>query len=74
VLTSEEVINGAYRRDGLPDRALVGLVVSAGTVQGRARVILDMGKPDLEPGAILVTAFAMVSKRGAVEVVGRLAA
>jgi pyruvate,water dikinase len=58
VLTSEgEMINGAYRRDDLPDGALVGLAVSAGMVEGRARVILDMGQADLEPGDILVTAF-----------------
>jgi pyruvate,water dikinase len=58
VLTSEgEMINGAYRRDDLPAGALVGLAVSAGTVEGRARVILGMAQADLEPGDILVTAF-----------------
>jgi pyruvate,water dikinase len=31
--------------------------VSAGTVEGRARVILDMADADLEPGDILVTAY-----------------
>ncbi|SCG52769.1 pyruvate, water dikinase [Micromonospora echinaurantiaca] len=57
VLTSEgEAITGAYRRDDLPTGALVGLAVSAGTVEGRARVILDMAEADLEPGDILVTA------------------
>jgi rifampicin phosphotransferase len=58
VLTSDgEMISGAYRRDDLPAGALVGLAVSAGTVEGRARVILDMAEADLEPGDILVTAF-----------------
>ena len=58
VLTSEgETINGAHRRDDVPDGALAGLPVSGGTVEGRARVILDMGQADLEPGDILVTAF-----------------
>jgi pyruvate,water dikinase len=58
VLTSEgEMITGAYRRDDLPAGALVGLAVSAGTVEGRARVILDMAQANLEPGDILVTAF-----------------
>jgi len=58
VLTSDgEVIAGAYRRDDVPTEALVGLPVSAGTVEGRARVILDMGEADLEPGDILVTAY-----------------
>ena len=35
----------------------MGLAVSAGVVEGRARVVLDMAKADLEPGDILVTAF-----------------
>ncbi|HTJ39814.1 MAG TPA: rifamycin-inactivating phosphotransferase, partial [Dactylosporangium sp.] len=57
VLTSDgEGVAGAYRRDDLPAGALVGLPVSAGTVEGRARVILDMAQADLEPGDILVTA------------------
>jgi len=58
VLTSDgEVIAGAYRRDGVPTGALVGLPVSAGIVEGRARVIHDMAAADLEPGDILVTAY-----------------
>jgi phosphoenolpyruvate synthase/pyruvate phosphate dikinase len=58
VLTSDgEAIAGAYRRDDLPAGALVGLAVSAGTVEGRARVILDMAEADLEAGDILVTAY-----------------
>jgi rifampicin phosphotransferase len=56
VLTSDgEAITGAYRRDDVPAGALIGLPVSAGTVEGRARVILDMAQADLEPGDILVT-------------------
>ncbi|MEU9093581.1 rifamycin-inactivating phosphotransferase [Streptomyces sp. NPDC048428] len=58
VLTSDgEAVTGAYRRDDVPAGALVGLPVSAGTVEGRARVILDMAEADLEAGDILVTAF-----------------
>jgi phosphoenolpyruvate synthase/pyruvate phosphate dikinase len=58
VLTSEgEMVSGAYRRDDLPAGALAGLPVSAGTVEGRARVILDMAAADLEAGDILVTAY-----------------
>jgi len=58
VLTSDgEAIAGTYRRDDVPDGALVGLPVSAGTIEGRARVILDMADADLEPGDILVTAY-----------------
>ena len=56
VLTSDgEVLAGAYRRDDLPAGALAGLPVSAGAVEGRARVILDMAEADLEAGDILVT-------------------
>jgi rifampicin phosphotransferase len=58
VLTSEgESISGAYRRESVPEGSLIGLPVSAGTVEGRARVILDMADADLEAGDILVTAF-----------------
>ncbi|BFU47569.1 rifamycin-inactivating phosphotransferase [Krasilnikovia sp. MM14-A1004] len=56
VLTSDgEVLTGAYRREDVPAGALIGLPVSAGTVEGRARVIRDMAEADLEPGDILVT-------------------
>jgi len=58
VLTSDgEMVTGAYRRDHLPAGALAGLPVSAGTIEGRARVIFDSAKADLEPGDILVTPF-----------------
>jgi rifampicin phosphotransferase len=58
VLTSEgEIIPGAYRRDDLPAGVLIGLPVSAGTIEGRARVVLDMAEADLEAGDILVTAY-----------------
>ena len=80
VLTSDgEAISGAYRRDDLPAGALVGLPVSAGTVEGRARVILDIADADLEAGDILVTAYTdpswtplFVSVRGLVTEVGGL--
>lgn len=58
VLTSDgEAVAGTYRREDLPAEALPGLPVSAGTVQGRARVIMDIAQADLEPGDILVTAY-----------------
>jgi phosphoenolpyruvate synthase/pyruvate phosphate dikinase len=80
VFTSDgEVIAGSYRRDDVPTGALVGLPVSAGTVEGRARVILDMADADLEPGDILVTAYTdpswtplFVAIRGVVTEVGGL--
>lgn len=58
VMTSEgEMITGAYRRDSLPDNALMGLPVSSGAVEGRARVILSMEDADLDEDDILVTTF-----------------
>jgi pyruvate,water dikinase len=80
VLTSDgEAVAGAYRRDHLPAGALVGLPVSAGTVEGRARVILDMAEADVETGDILVTAYTdpswsplFVAIRGLVTEVGGL--
>ncbi|EPM5665019.1 rifamycin-inactivating phosphotransferase [Listeria monocytogenes] len=79
-LTSDgEMINGEYKRENLPKDAILGLPVSSGTVEGRARVILDMEKADLEDGDILVTAYtdpswtpAFVSIKGLVTEVGGL--
>ncbi|MGH7861484.1 MAG: rifamycin-inactivating phosphotransferase, partial [Candidatus Dormibacteraceae bacterium] len=58
VLTSDgELVDGDYRRDDVPPGALVGLPVSAGTIEGRARVVLDMAEADIDGGDILVTAY-----------------
>jgi pyruvate,water dikinase len=58
VLTSDgEMLSGAYRREDVPAGALVGIPVSVGTVEGRARVVLRMDDATLEPGDILVTTF-----------------
>lgn len=58
VLTSDgEAVTGRYLRDDAPPGALVGLPVSAGTVEGRARVVLDMAQADLDAGDILVTTY-----------------
>ena len=58
MLTSDgEAISGSYRRVDLPPGALAGLPVSAGMVEGRARVVLDLTQADLEAGDILVTAY-----------------
>ena len=80
VLTSDgEAVTGTYRRADVPAGALTGLPVSAGTVEGRARVILDMAEADLEAGDILVTAYtdpswtpAFVAVKGLVTEVGGL--
>jgi phosphoenolpyruvate synthase/pyruvate phosphate dikinase len=58
VITSDgEVVAGAYRRDDVPAGALAGVPVSGGTVEGRARVVLDMADADLDADDILVTAY-----------------
>lgn len=58
VFTSDgEVVAGVYKRDNIPTRALIGLPVSAGIIEGRARVILDMAEAEFEAGDILVTAY-----------------
>ena len=80
VLTSDgECLAGSHRRDDLPADALVGLPASAGTVEGRARVVLDLADADLEAGDILVTAYtdpswtpAFVAASGLVTEVGGL--
>ncbi len=58
VITSDgEIIAGTYKRENLPAEAIVGLPVSSGVVEGRARVILNMEDADLEDGDILVTPY-----------------
>lgn len=45
-MTSDgEIITGKYNRDHVPAHALVGLPVSSGVVEGRARVILKWKMP-----------------------------
>ncbi|GIP26443.1 putative phosphoenolpyruvate synthase [Paenibacillus sp. J23TS9] len=80
VITSDgEIISGAYKRENLPADAIVGLPVSSGVIEGRARVILNMENADLEDGDILVTPFTdpgwtplFVSIKGLVTEVGGL--
>ncbi|KRF59673.1 phosphoenolpyruvate synthase [Bacillus sp. Soil745] len=80
VITSDgEIIVGEYKRDNLTAEAIVGLPVSSGIIEGRARVILNMEDADLEDGDILVTTFTdpswtplFVSIKGLVTEVGGL--
>ncbi|KTD86729.1 phosphoenolpyruvate synthase [Paenibacillus etheri] len=80
VITSDgEIIAGKYKRENLPDQAIVGLPVSTGVIEGRARVILNIEDADLEDGDILVTAFTdpgwtslFVSIKGLITEVGGL--
>jgi pyruvate,water dikinase len=80
VITSDgEIITGKYKRENLPAQAIVGLSVSSGVIEGRARVILHMEDAELEDGDILVTSFTdpswtplFVSIKGLVTEVGGL--
>ncbi|MDN3361951.1 phosphoenolpyruvate synthase [Priestia megaterium] len=58
VITSQgEIITGAYKRENIPSQAIVGLPVSSGVIEGRARVILNMENANLSEDDILVTSF-----------------
>ncbi|MFE8697556.1 phosphoenolpyruvate synthase [Cytobacillus sp. FJAT-53684] len=80
VITSDgEIIAGKYKRENLPAKAIQGLPVSSGVIEGRARVILNMEEANLEEGDILVTSFTdpswtplFVSIKGLVTEVGGL--
>ncbi len=80
VITSDgEIIAGEYKLENLPAKAIAGLSVSSGVIEGRARVILNMEDADLEDGDILVTSFTdpswttlFVSIKGLVTEVGGL--
>lgn len=80
VITSDgEIVAGAYKREDLPPGALVGLAVSSGMIEGRARIVLAMEDAELEEGDILVTKFTdpswtplFVSIRGLVTEAGGL--
>lgn len=52
-----EIIACEYKRENLPAKAIVGLPVSFGAIEGRAHVILNMEDADLEDGDILVASF-----------------
>ncbi|MBN7773580.1 phosphoenolpyruvate synthase [Clostridium aminobutyricum] len=80
VITSDgEIIVGKYKQENLPTGAMVGLPVSTGVIEGRARVILNMENADLDDGDILITSFTdpswtplFVSIKGLVTEVGGL--
>ncbi|MFZ7104124.1 MAG: phosphoenolpyruvate synthase [Peptococcaceae bacterium] len=80
VMTSEgEIIFGEYNAGNIPQGALAGVGVSAGSIEGRARVVLKAEDAIIEEGDILVTAFTdpswtplFVSVKGLVTEVGGL--
>jgi pyruvate,water dikinase len=80
VITSDgEIIAGKYKRENIPAGAIIGLPVSSGIIEGRARVIFTMEDAAIEDGDILVTPFTdpgwtalFVSVKGLVTEVGGL--
>lgn len=80
VITSDgEIIIGKYNQENLPEKAIAGLAVSTGIIEGRARVLPNMEDAELNDGDILVTAFTdpswtplFVSIKGLVTEVGGL--
>ena len=80
VITSDgEIVAAHYKRENLPADAIVGLAISSGVVEGRARVVLNLEDAVLEDGDILVTSFTdpswtplFVSIKGLVTEVGGL--
>jgi pyruvate,water dikinase len=58
IITSDgEMPTAQHSRANIPDGALAGSAVSAGVVEGIARVVLDPTKETLNPGEILVAPF-----------------
>ncbi|WP_028546131.1 phosphoenolpyruvate synthase [Paenibacillus taiwanensis] len=58
VITSEgEVLTGKVKGGRAPEGALAGTAVSAGVVEGIARIVLKPEKAQLNPGEILVAPF-----------------
>ncbi|KLU60990.1 phosphoenolpyruvate synthase [Peptococcaceae bacterium CEB3] len=78
VMTSDgEIITGEYDTGDIPKGALIGVPVSTGVIEGRARIILKLEEAQIEEGDILVTAFTdpswtplFVSIKGLVSEVG----
>ncbi|GBF35744.1 phosphoenolpyruvate synthase [Desulfocucumis palustris] len=78
VMTSDgEIITGEYDTGETPKGALIGVSVSSGVIEGRARIVLNLEDAHIEDGDILVTAFTdpswtplFVSIKGLVTEVG----
>ncbi|MDR3575799.1 MAG: PEP-utilizing enzyme [Anaerolineaceae bacterium] len=78
VMTSDgEIIRAEYDTGNIPQSALIGVPVSACTIEGRARIVLNLEEADMQEGDILVTAFTdpswtslFVSIKGLVTEVG----
>ena len=78
VMTSDgEIITGEYDTGETPEGALIGVAVSTGVIEGRARIVLNLEEAHIEEGDILITAFTdpswtplFVSIKGLVTEVG----
>ncbi len=78
LMTSDgEIITAEYDTNEIPTGALIGVPVSSGTIEGRARIVLKLEEAAIEEGDILVTAFTdpswtslFVSIKGLVTEVG----
>jgi rifampicin phosphotransferase len=58
LLTSEgEEVKAGYKRENLPEGALPGMPVSAGFIEGIAKVVTDPSKGSVSKGEILVAPF-----------------
>lgn len=79
MLSNGEIVRGKYKRKNISENMMIGLPVSSGIIEGRARVILNIEEANLESGDILITTFTdpswtplFVSIKGLVTEVGGL--
>jgi len=80
VITSEgEIPSARYNSGNTPQGALVGIPVSSGIIEGRARVVLNLEDARIDEGDILVTEFTdpswtplFISVKGLVTEIGGL--
>jgi pyruvate,water dikinase len=58
LITSDgEEIKGSYKRENLPEGALVGMAASSGVIEGIAKVVMNPSETSLSKGEILVAPF-----------------
>jgi len=57
MLSDGEIIKGQYDKTGYPEGSIIGSPVSAGVIEGRAKVVKNPKNANLEKGEILVAPF-----------------
>lgn len=57
IMSDGEVLSGEYENNIFPEGVLVGIPVSSGVIEGRARVVEKLEDAHVEKGDILVTSF-----------------